>query len=110
MNAIMMCSGKGQFASEKNNGLVTIGWDQIVAMAEEPESRNKKDARWLIPSSLISRRFREQEMQGTYYMLWVDLDKDVPDITTVSSIVGGIVGDVEYLIYLTSSTLTILFG
>ena len=98
-----MCSGISQYATEKNNVLETKTWNQIVSMARDPEAVSKAHAKWVIPSTLSSRRFQEQERLGVYHMLWVDLDKEVPDISIAASIVEAIVGDVEYLIYLTSS-------
>ena len=103
MEDILMCSGISQYATEKNNVLETKTWNQIVSMARDPEAVSKAHAKWVIPSTLSSRRFQEQERLGVYHMLWVDLDKEVPDISIAASIVEAIVGNVEYLIYLTSS-------
>lgn len=103
MRELTMCSGKGQYASGGSKGLETVTWSQIINFSANPESVEKKDARWVIPSTLLSRKFKEQENGGCYFLLWADLDKDVPSIERVSNLVGSIVGSTEYLVYLTRS-------
>ena len=81
---VKLCSGLGQYYSENHETnpqkYIGITWDDILAMAENPNSVAKEKAQWMIPSILMSRVHAEQKERGQFYCLWADLD----DLTTLS--------------------------
>lgn len=75
---IPLCSGRGQYHSEKNKKhpqkYIQITLREIEVMLANPQSCIKSCAQWVIPSSLLTRVHQAQREQGTFYMLWADLD------------------------------------
>jgi hypothetical protein len=107
-----MVSGYGQFhtnEADPNNPdkklkpYVTIDLDGIRALVDNPPSVEKQDAQWLIPSTLLSRNFSEQEKSGEYWMLWADLDKDPLLIVEVASRLRQLIPGCDFEIYTTKS-------
>ena len=81
-----VCSGSGQFHSDKNGrSYDTITFEQICDMASRPQTVPKENARWMIPSTLMDRRFTAQEHKGSYVMLWADFDTNPQPIADISA-------------------------
>jgi hypothetical protein len=84
-----LCSGYGQY--DKQPG--TITWQQVLELIDNPQQVDKSQSQWLIPSTLLSRTFKEQEQCGEFHSLWSDIDKEPPPlasmIETVESITLG---------------------
>lgn len=74
---IKFCSGLGQFHTDKRGrALDSITWPEIVALMIAPQNVDKAQGRWLIPSTLPTRNFAEQEARGTFWALWADFDHE----------------------------------
>lgn len=83
-----MTSGFGQFHTnepgKKNcSPYARIDLGGIRALVDHPQQVEKDQAQWLIPSSLPSRTFREQERSGQFWMLWADIDKNPPTLNAL---------------------------
>ena len=83
-----MTSGFGQFHTnepgKKNRSpYAHIDLGGIRALVDHPQQVEKDQAQWLIPSSLPSRTFREQEQRGQFWMLWADIDKNPPTLNAL---------------------------
>ena len=108
-----LCSGFGQFHSnEKTNDpdkqktrkpYADITFNEIKRMVDNPDRVDKPSSQWLIPSTLKSRTFAEQEKNGKYWLLWLDFDDNPPPIRTIKKHLIDIVGDADFEIYNTSS-------
>ena len=103
-----MCSGFGQYHTnepdpKKPNKKLTpyVGIDDegICALVDNPQEVEKKSAQWMIPSTLMSRTFKEQEQHGQYAYLWADIDQNA---TGLDAIVG-VMEDFDYEIYTSKS-------
>lgn len=86
---IKLCSGFGQFHSNeptaKNRKPYTpVTMSEIEAMVKDPQAVDKTQARWMIPSALLSRNFAEQEKNGEYWALWADFDQEPKPIADIS--------------------------
>ncbi len=83
INEVSMVSGKGKYhtnnpKAQNSKDLLTIVWDEIKVLVDNPQHIHKDYAQWLIPSTLPSRVHKTQENKGVFYALWGDLD----DVTT----------------------------
>lgn len=89
---MLFCHGLGKLHSpnSKTNpkALLTIGWGGIVEMANNPGSVTKQDGPWVIPSSLLSRTFHEQEADGSFGLLWFDFDENPPLLSGIQNVIG----------------------
>ena len=86
---IKFCSGFGQFHSNEPTAKIrkpyaTMTMAEIEAMVKDPQAVDKAQAQWLIPSTLLSRNFAEQEQKGQFWALWADFDKDPKPIADIS--------------------------
>lgn len=112
----MMISGFGKFhtndadpanPTKKLTPYVPICWADVCRMVDQPQDGIEKDvAQWLIPSTLHSRKHREQEEHGTFLLLWQDLDyKDgqVKPLEEVASVLSEILGDCDFEVYTSRS-------
>jgi P4 family phage/plasmid primase-like protien len=79
-STINVTSGHGQY---HNKNYVGINYEGIQALVDTPQQVDKGEAQWLIPSTLRSRAFKEQEQNGEYWFLWADIDKDPPGLRAV---------------------------
>jgi hypothetical protein len=104
-------SGYGQFHTneadpnkphKKLTPYTTVTPNEIIELVKKPSNVAKKEARWLIPSTLPSRVFATQSIKGQFHLLWIDLDKNAPQLAVVDQILHDEVGG-QYLIYNTSS-------
>lgn len=104
-----LCSGIGQHhtnnpGAKNPKPYQPITLAEVFKMAINPASVSKAHARWLIPSSLISRSFKLQEAQGEYYALWFDFDENPKPLAEVLSVWRRITGQPTLtLSYMTSS-------
>lgn len=101
-------SGYGQFHSNEPTAKNPKQYDQIDlkdirALVDNPQQVDKSQAQWLIPSTLPSRVFKEQEASGEYYLLWADIDKYSPDFDKLVEIVKSIFPGHDFEAYTTSS-------
>lgn len=112
MNNVEMTSGLGQFhtnepdANKPDKALTPylgIGLFDIRDLIDNPQKVSKARALWLIPSSLPSRNFNEQERKGRFFMLWADLDDKPPTLPELAGKLSGIIGTCDYELYNTSS-------
>lgn len=81
VSAPKMVSGYGAYHSDDPTAKVRkpyVGIDLagIRVLVDRPQSVDKDQAQWMIPSTLPSRTFLKQEREGEYWFLWADLDKD----------------------------------
>jgi len=99
-----LCSGIGQHHSNEievkaRKDYLTIDWSGIQSLVDRPQEVDKAQARWLIPSSYPSRKFKAQEEHGQYWLLWADLDDKPPTIADMKTILAGLLSDCNYEIY-----------
>ena len=100
----LLTSGKGAFhtdepGKDRRKPYLTIGWGGIKALVDNPQTVDKDDSQWLIPSTLLSRTFKQQETHGEYWLLWADLDKNPPPLERLGSIVDSILGGGNFELY-----------
>lgn len=82
---VSLTSGFGQFHTNEEGKAnrrpyAAIDLEGIRSLIDNPQQVDKSEAQWLIPSSLPSRTFKQQEEQGQFYLLWADIDKDPPTL------------------------------
>lgn len=74
-----LCSGLGKYhspnAKKDPKPLLTITLLEIESLLDKPQQVSKKDGRWFIPSTLLSRVHAEQHKEGNYFALWADIDE-----------------------------------
>ena len=100
----VMCSGFGKKHTDKyGESLASIDLIGIRALVDSPQQMDKSTAQWLIPSTLHTRAFKEQEQHGTYWLLWADLDVVPFGIDAVSTRLEGIICGADYEIYTSRS-------
>ncbi len=103
-----MVSGQGQMNSETAKRpedripYTSITYPHIVSLAENPPSVPKPKARWVIPSTLATRNFGDQEVDGVFHMLWGDIDHGSPEFERVVDIMD-ILG-CQYVAHSTASS------
>lgn len=103
-----MTSGHGQFHSNEEGAKVRTpyaGMDLagIRTLVDNPQNIDKTKAQWLIPSTLPSRKFAEQEQDGEFWMLWADLDSDPKPISEVDTILRQIIPGCDFELYASKS-------
>ncbi len=112
VNPVGFCSGFGQYHTnefdtdkpdKKLTPYIKISLYYIRKMVDHPLSTPKEQTQWLVPSTLPSRNFSQQKEHGNYYLLWADLDVNVPMLDQVQQKLISIIGDSQYEIYTTSS-------
>ena len=102
------CSGTGQFHTDeegKDNRkpylLITL--EEIRRLVDNPQQVDKSLAQWLIPSTLQSRKFKEQEANGEFWMLWGDIDKNAIGIHGTPKRIETMIPGYDYEIYTSKS-------
>ena len=107
-----MVSGMGQYHTNEPDQLkpekkltpyLAIDWLEIQDRVDHPQSVEKTQGQWLIPSTLPRRNAKAQETDGEFHLLWADLDKAPPSISELAVILEGFIGDADYEIYNTKS-------
>ncbi len=108
LNDIKLTSGIGQFHTNepdenKPDKVLTeylaIGIDEIRPLVDAPQAVGKTQSQWLIPSTLPSRNFKEQEKNGQYFALWADLDKQPPTLSELSKSLATILNGADFECY-----------
>ncbi len=83
VNSVGLCSGIGQYHTDEYDPdkpekqltpYTKSSLDYIRKLVDIPPTVKKSQAEWVIPSTLLSRNFNNQQKQGTFYCLWADLD------------------------------------
>jgi len=90
-----LLSGFGAHHSEKSRPYATIDLAGIRALVDAPPSVDKLAAQWLIPSTLLTRTFQEQEEDGEFWMLWADLDKEPLGLDRLAALMAPLACDYE---------------
>ena len=98
---VPLCSGRGQFHSNEPTAktktpYTTLTWTAIKEMVDKPQAVDKARAQWLIPSAVLSRNFKQQEVEGRYWLLWADIDHNPDGLDKVAAAVGLITGDAGF--------------
>ena len=96
-----LCSGFGQYHTDKTKTLNTITLEQIVAVIEAPTSVAKENAQWFIPSNLLTRKAEKQRENGAYYAAWCDFDKHTT-LDAIKAVLANLL--CEYAIYSSRSS------
>ena len=108
----LFCSGIGQFHTneadpsnpdKKLKPYNAINLEGIRKLVDKPQEVDKALAQWLIPSILPSRNFKKQEGEGSYYLLWLDLDEEPLPIYKVKKHLKSIIGHCQFEIYTSKS-------
>lgn len=103
-----LCSGFGQFHSneetaDKRTPYATICFDQVRQLADHPQQVDKTQAQWLIPSTLPSRVFKEQEANGVFWLSWADIDTNPVAIAGIAEIIERLIPGNDFEIYTSKS-------
>ncbi len=108
-----LCSGFGQHHTNEptddpgkqktRKPYADITFNEIKRMVDNPDRVDKSSAQWLIPSTLKSRNFKEQEKNGKYWLLWLDFDDVPPALDEIKKHLIDIIGDVDFEVYNTAS-------
>jgi len=97
------CSGFGQYHSDKNGQpYADISLTEIQNLVDNPAQCEKQKSQWIIPSTLKSRRFSDQEQSGQYWLLWLDFDDTPPTLNEIKRHLIKIIGNADFEIYNTS--------
>jgi|CXWL01.1.fsa_nt_gi hypothetical protein len=104
----LFCSGHGQYHTDepgKDNRkpYSQINFMGIQSLVDTPQQVDKQHAQWLIPSTLLSRIFKEQEANGNYYLLWADIDQNPQGICEIAEIIESLIPSCDYEIYTSKS-------
>ena len=104
----LLCSGYGQFHTDepgKDNRkpYAQINFKGIQSLVDTPQQIDKQLAQWLIPSTLPSRSFKEQESNGEFWMLWGDIDKNAIGIHGTPKRIETMIPGCDYEIYTSKS-------
>ncbi|MDO9310626.1 MAG: DUF3987 domain-containing protein [Nitrosomonas sp.] len=102
------CSGFGQFHTDelgKENRIpyLLITLEEIRRLVDNPQQVDKSLAQWLIPSTLLSRSFQEQEANGEYGIVWADIDQNANGIHGIAGIIEFLFPGYDYEIYTSKS-------
>ena len=101
MDKINLCSGFGQYHTDRIKPYSSITLDKITELIEKPTRLAKDKAQWVIPSTLLTRVHAEQRENGTYYAIWGDIDEHT-ELDSVKGVLAELVGHNQYLIYSSS--------
>lgn len=99
----LFCSGFGQYHTDsQGEQLNAISWEGVLKLVDNPQQVDKKQAQWLIPSTLLTRSLASQKENGQYWLLWADIDDNPP---TVNKLAEHIIGHMwcDYEIYTSRS-------
>lgn len=82
-----------------------VSWNEIIKMVLSPQSKEKVDADFFIPSTYRAhdgRAHEAQRLHGKFRTLAIDVDRGNPSIDDVINAVKAVCGDVGMLIYSSS--------
>ena len=107
-NMPLLCSGYGQFHTDEPNKqnrkpYAQINLEEIRKLVDTPQQVDKPQAQWFIPSTLLSRTFKDQEQSGEFWMLWADIDVNPKCIGTIGVIIEDMIHGCDYEIYTSKS-------
>ncbi|MBA2484249.1 MAG: hypothetical protein H0V39_07485, partial [Nitrosomonas sp.] len=107
-NKQKLVSGYGQFHSNESTAknpqsYAQVTLEDIRCLVDNPQQVDKTQAQWLIPSTLQSRIFKKQEENGEYLLLWVDIDKNLPDFDKLVEITNLILDSHDFEAYTSRS-------
>ena len=102
------CSGFGQYHTDepgKDNRkpYAQITLEEIRRLVDNPQEVDKPQAPWIIASTLQSRKFKEQEANGEFGMLWGDIDKNPKPLNEDVEIIETFIPNCDYEIYTTKT-------
>ena len=103
MDNIKLCCGNGKYHTDRTRPLSTLVWDEITALVDRPQDVEKSKAQWVIPSTLLDRLAKNQEVKGEYWMLWADIDHAPPSISKLAQILEVILEGCRFEVYTTNS-------
>lgn len=103
----LLCSGWGSYHSNGQTVKNPRPYEQITLsrirqLVDNPQNVDKKQAQWIIPSTLLSRASKDQESNGEYWLLWADIDDNQKQINPVD-IISNFIGHCNYEIYATKT-------
>lgn len=106
--ALRLTYGAGIRESHLQSGFAyrTISPLEIAAMARNPQSVDKSDAPWFMPSSYCAHDARHhdaQRLRGEFHMLVLDVDQGDLSLVDLREILQTVIGPAVYLIYATKS-------
>lgn len=104
----LLCSGYGQYHTDepdkkKRKPYAKIDFKGIQSLVDNPQQIDKQQAQWLIPSTLLSRKFKEQETKGEFCLLWADIDQATMPLIEIAEIIVFLIPDCDYEIYTSKS-------
>jgi hypothetical protein len=107
VNKQMMLTANGAFDTRINSGGIYDGLNlkSIADMVDQPQSREKSEASFIIPSTYREHDGRSHDAQrenGEYHMLAIDVDEGSPALNTLQAAVSKVTGDAASLIYSSS--------
>ncbi len=102
----LFVSGHGQYHSNEESAknpkaYIQIDLAGIRYLVDNPQQVDKHLAQWLIPSTLPSRTFKEQEEKGQYWFLLADIDKN-DNFDGLVEIIKRLIGKCDFEAYTTS--------
>lgn len=80
-----------------------ITWSEILELVDNPQEVKKRQARWIIPSTLQSRNFFKQEAEGKFYILWSDLDDNQLCLRELAETIDNILDGADFELYTSKS-------
>lgn len=81
--------------NKKLQPYLEINLDGIRALVDNPQKVDKIQARWVIPSTLKSRNFKDQQANGNYWMLWADFDENPKPLKQLNDYISAFNFDYE---------------
>ncbi len=104
----LLCSGFGQFHTNEPGKKIRkpytqINLEEIRELVDNPQQVDKSQAQWLIPSTLLSRTFKEQEVKGEFHLLWADIDANPNGIHAIAEIIEDMILGYNFEIYTSKS-------
>jgi hypothetical protein len=108
LQQLKLCSGFGQShtnevdpdkPNKRLKSYITVSREDIQALVDNPQSADKTQAQWVIPSTLPSRKFKKQEEQGIYSFLWCDFDKNPPPLPVLEKHAISILDGADFELY-----------
>ncbi|WP_293008138.1 hypothetical protein [Nitrosomonas sp.] len=104
----LFCSGYGQYHTNESGKkarkpYLQIDLAGIRQLVDNPQQVDKSQSQWLIPSTLLSRTFKEQEKDGEFYLLWADIDMNPSGVNAIAETIEDLLPGCDYEIYTSKS-------
>ena len=101
------CTGNGiKYTAQSGAEYPAIGLRDIADLMKNPDSVDKNDARWLIPSTYRAADAREHDAQrekGAFGAIVIDLDSGNHSIDEIKTAIISAIGNVAFMVYATKS-------